>query len=42
MQDWAAWCAVVQPEAEEAPDVGNEPELEATDADENDGSGCGT
>ena len=32
VSDWAAWCAVVQPDAEEASDTGGELELEVTDA----------
>jgi hypothetical protein len=37
MQDWAAWCAVVQPDTEETSDAGGEPELEVTDAAEQEG-----
>lgn len=41
MQDWAAWCAVVQPDAEEAQDVGAEADLAVVDAGHNAGSGSG-
>ena len=37
MLDWAAWCAVVQPDTEETSDAGGEPELEVTDAAEQEG-----
>ena len=37
MQDWAAWCAVVQPDTVETADAGGEPELEVTDAAEQEG-----
>lgn len=42
MQDWAAWCAVDQPDPEGAPEEGDEPELEVADADGVDESGGGT
>jgi len=38
MQDWAAWCAVVQPDPVDVPDEGHEPEVEVAGADGDDGS----
>ena len=38
MQDWAAWCAVVQPDAVDAPDEDDESAVEVKDADGGDGS----
>ena len=42
MQDWAAWCAVVQQDTEEVPDEGDESKFDVADAGDNDGSGSGT